>query len=669
MTNGDKMKKRNLIKHISLIIAVALIVLAALSSCTPNSDSPILCNVKLNMAEDSRSFDPISFSGSTDLSEYVLYYTSTYKGSGSSFGSENKKLYTGSILLSQGLWCIDCEWYDGDTKIASGSTGDIWVNLNTSVLTIHIGASEGKGSAVLSYKVFCSDGSVKSVDCAISLSKWNSNNQFEEVTRDFTLEKGTSNDNFLIQNLNINNLDSGKYLLKIEVNDATDSELLFTDVLGFIIKSDCITTINGKCFVKKGTSGNNEYIYWEEDPTTPTEDKTIPVGGSNQAQLDTATSIENEHVYLVNPDKSTGDSMSLGHTTTSTDSTNSNRIVTPTEGTNFGINMQGTDVIVTIGDDGVNANKENTTIVELKNNVTMTLYNYASPSNDATWGLVEPYIDSGDGNPIYRRYQCNTSLVGGTLNVVGQNSNVNSISNGGIVFRGPQASDNVVDGINGFCKQGAINISSNSTSSGGNVVLDGNVAVEGVTGISSWQVKESLNIFNLNYSKISTIEKNLNTSIKLINGSGINAVGNDSSTNTAYGIYLLGNKKSGTINVELDGGYISTSSSGSSNESGIRIDDFYNGNINITLKNGATISSAVGSGLYFNNCQGSTINVEIQSDDPDSVITGATNKIRIGGTSTSVNLIITSPTTGETKKAVISKSVSSFTTGLTFTQI
>ena len=131
----------------------------------------------------------------------------------------------------------------------------------------------------------------------------------------------------------------------------------------------------------------------------------------------------------------------------------------------------------------------------------------------------------------------------------------------------------------------------------------------------------------------------------------------------------MGNKKSGTINVELDGGYISTSSSGSSNESGIRIDDFYNGNINITLKNGATISSAVGSGLYFNNCQGSTINVEIQSDYPDSVITGATNKIRIGGTSTSVNLKITSPTTGETKIADISKSVSNFTTGLTFTQI
>ena len=118
MTNGDKMKKRSLFKHIFLIIAVALIVLAALSSCTPNSDSPILCNVILNVAEDSRAFDPISFSGSVDLSKYDLYYTAIYKGSGSSFGSENKKLYTGSILISQGLWCIDCEWYDGDTKIA-----------------------------------------------------------------------------------------------------------------------------------------------------------------------------------------------------------------------------------------------------------------------------------------------------------------------------------------------------------------------------------------------------------------------------------------------------------------------------------------------------------------------------------------------------------------------
>ena len=46
-------------------------------------------------------------------------------------------------------------------------------------------------------------------------------------------------------------------------------------------------------------------------------------------------------------------------------------------------------------------------------------------------------------------------------------------------------------------------------------------------------------------------------------------------------------------------------------ESGIRIDDFYNGTINITLKNGATIKSGVGSGLYFNNCQGTIININI----------------------------------------------------------
>ena len=651
MTNGDKMKKRNLIKHISLIIAVALIVLAALSSCTPNSDSPILCNVKLNMAEDSRAFDPISFSGSVDLSKYDLYYTSTYKGSGSSFGSFSKKLYTGSILLSQGLWCIDCEWYDGDTKIASGSTGDIWINLNTSVITIHIGASEGKGSAVLSYKVFCSDGSVKSVDCAISLSKWNSNNQFEEVTRDFTLEKGTNNDNFLIQNLNINNLDSGKYLLKIEVNDATDSELLFTDVLGFIIKSDCITTINGKCFVKKGTSGNNEYIYWEEDPTTPTEDKTIPVGGSNQAQLDTATSIENEHVYLVNPDKSTGDSMSLGHTTTSTDSTNSNRIVTPTEGTNFGINMQGTDVIVTTGDDGVDASKENTTIVELKNNVTMTLYNYVSPSNDATWGLVEP-LDIVAGIPIYRRYQCNTSLRGGTLNVVGSSTSkneINNISNGAIIFRGPVASDNVVDGINGYYKQGAINISTDENSTGGNVVLDGNVNLVGETGISSWEVN----------GESSSINKTLNTNIQILNGAKITAEG--TYNEIAEGIYIKGNTQTGIISITLDDGSITTSRSYGTNkadESGIRIDDFYNGTINITLKNGATIKSGVGSGLYFNNCQGTTININIESDSPNNVIIGAKNKIRLAGTNGTIYLNIA--TSNGTKTSIIESNVTSF---------
>ncbi|MGN1189068.1 MAG: hypothetical protein ACI4SL_01590, partial [Candidatus Ornithospirochaeta sp.] len=341
--------------------------------------------------------------------------------------------------------------------------------------------------------------------------------------------------------------------------------------------------------------------------------------GSGQQQLDNATTITTECVYVVNPDTSSSNSMTLGHTTTSSDSTNSNRIVTPASGTSFGINMQGTDVVVTIGDEGVDASKENTTIIELKEKVTMTLYNYASSSKDATWGLVEVYYTAPWpwDTKYYRRYQCNTSLVGGTLNVVGSYSSdfgINSISNGAIIFRGPVASDNVVDSINGFYKQGAINITSGLstdsagnayTSTGGNVVLDGNVSVIGATGISSWEVSR----------KNSSINGYLDTTIKIINGASINATGDDN--DNASGIYVMGNSQGGTINIILDNGTISASGSTGSSaiEAGIRIEKF-TGTINIELKNGSTINSTKGYGIYLVDCTG---DVTIKKDDSSTI--------------------------------------------------
>ena len=690
------MKRRIIFSLISLILAVAMVI-TALSSCSADNSSLILCNVKLEEDEDSRRLT--STVSSNTISATAIYYHPEYLGTGSSYSEINSDktsitddvtgekyiLYNDGILLSQGLWNIKCKWTDESGKtVLEGETGPTWINLNTEKLYVRF----GECSLSLTYSVTCKEtispyivlnmysyenGNISSSGLSGYENKilniGSSTTVSTETTSSGTVKILKHSFSYDFSSFN----QAGSFVIVLQIKDTNKNDVLFTDVIGFVSRSGNTTALKGSCEITdSNVGGSSVYLPEISDPTDPIRGSTGEVieitntpentdDGTTQAKLNEVV-IKDDKVYVLIPDKdengSDTNSMDLGHTM-GENLKDTNRIVTPLEGTDFGINMKGTDVIVTIGGDGVDSSKENTTIIELNKNVSMTLYNYASPDRDATWGLVEPYITGNNGDAIYRRYQCNTSLVGGTLNVVGPNSRGNSISNGAIVFRGPLASDNMISGYNGFCKQGAINITSNNNSSGGNIVLDGNVTVEGVTGISSWQVNQSGNLIS-GYKYVSSIAASLNTNISILNNARINAEGNSNSTNTAYGIYIMGNSaisSGGIINITLDNGHIITNSSGSTDESGIRVDNFYNGTINITLKNGATINSDVGSGLYFNNCKGTNINITIESDYPNDAIQGATNRIRLAGTNGTVTLNVIS-SSGSKKTKTIKSSIS-----------
>ena len=120
-----------------------------------------------------------------------------------------------------------------------------------------------------------------------------------------------------------------------------------------------------------------------------------------------------------------------------------------------------------------------------------------------------------------------------------------------------------------------------------------------------------------------------------MNGASIKAKGDFS--DTSEGIFIKGdsqNVQTGTINIILDNGHINASGSFSSEAAGIRIDN-YEGNINIILKNGSTISSSNGYGLYFSNCSG---NINITKDST-STVTGKSNSnaLYISNSTVSVN--------------------------------
>lgn len=598
-----KKNTQNIFK--TLILAVIFILIIVISSCTDTNSSPVLCNVKLDY-DNSRYFNDIELS--SELTNSTLHYKAIYLGSGSSYGAKSGFVPypDGGLILSQGLWRIDCKWMIGNVLIAEGTTRDIWVNLNTSSIIVYLEENDGIGSFSLdSYKV-SSDNSVTSVSFDLSLKKYNNETFSEDVTLSpddigSVTVPGYINAFKLVKN----NLSAGYYLLTIKVineNAQSSDNILFTDVLGFIVREGHNTTISGECEVKNSSSGNNKYIYWEDNPSEPVNNK-IEVGGKTEEGTDRLSlnkqDITDKTTYIVYESTSGSGEMNLGHS----DEESGNRIVTPVatggKENNFAIDMNGTNVSVTT------SLGENTTIIQLNENVTMNLFN-SEQGTSTEWG------ESNHTGLSTIRTDANVKLNGGTINIIGD-GNSQSITSGSIIFTGPSKTDSYTAIIP---KQGALNLEGE----GGTIVMDGDVTVKGLMGISSF----------MSNSRTSSLTNNiLSINISLLNSTidaeaGSKYIGNE----IAYGIYLDCGGKEGVINIELDGATVSAKGSGRTSESAIRIDNF-SGTLNITVKD-STLYSQVGNCISINNCTGSN-NVILNN----ATLTAKT-ALNISGTDTKV---------------------------------
>ena len=592
------------------LIVISIILIAVLSSCEVENNSMELCKVKLGY-DSSRSFSDTTFSSKLDNS--LLTYKATYKGKGQSYGSTSgfSSYPREGLVLSQGPWVIDCMWMKEGTLIAKGTTREIWVNLNTKSLLVYLEENEGKGSFLLdSYKVKNTDNSVTAVSFAFEILKWDSG-QFSTLSPESTISYGTESGYIKTCRLEADNLDAGQYILAVNVynGDAqTSSNLLFTDVIGFTVREGHETKVSGECEVKSGV----KYIEWEPNPSNPsdTNGKVVEAANGNEntgTTIDLTTgAIQNETIYILQADKNTDGTgtgtIDLGH---QEGDITSNRILTPvpdpkTNVNAFAIDMNGTDVTVSspVVYDVPSKTVENTTIVQLNERITMNLFN--SSADSARWGVSKfPWLSTKT------RIDANVKLNGGTLNVIG-NGDSENISKGAIEFLGPTKDDSITTA---YQKQGAVNMEG----VGGKVVLDGDVTVKGLLGISSFASGSTNSALTGDpiYVDITAIKS------KIVAEAAKKLAGYQQET--SYGIYLKCNNNGGTINIVLDGATITAKGSGENiSESGIRIDDF-SGNINITIKNGSTISSEVGNGLYFSNCTGE---INITLDNTNNSVTG-----------------------------------------------
>ena len=603
------------------LIVISIILIAVLSSCEVENNSMELCKVKLGY-DSSRSFSDTTFSSKLDNS--LLTYKATYMGKGQSYGSTlgYSSYPTEGLVLSQGPWVIDCKWMKGKTLIAEGTTREIWVNLNTKSLLVYLEENEGKGSLLLdSYKVKNTDSSVTAVSFAFEIRKWDSG-QFSTLSPESTISYGTESDYIKTCRLEADNLDAGQYILAVNVYNGdtqTSSNLLFTDVIGFTVREGHQTKVSGECEVKSGV----KYIEWEPNPSNPsdTNGKVVEAANGNEntgTTIDLTTgAIQNETIYILQEDKKTDGTgtgkIDLGH---QEGNITSNRILTPvpdpdTNVNAFAIDMNGTDVTVSspVAYDLPSKTVENTTIVQLNERITMNLFN--SSADSARWGVSKfPWLSTRT------RIDANVKLNGGTLNVIG-NGDSENISKGAIEFLGPTKDDSITTA---YQKQGAVNMEG----VGGKVVLDGDVTVKGLLGISSFASGSTNSALTGDpiYVDITAIKS------KIVAEAAKKLAGYQQET--SYGIYLKCSGNGGTINIVLDGATITAKGSGENiSESGIRIDDF-SGNINITIKNGSTISSEVGNGLYFSKCTGE-INITI--DNTNNSITGGNSALKTSGSS------------------------------------
>ena len=592
------------------LIVISIILIAVLSSCEVENNSMELCKVKLGY-DSSRSFSDTTFSSKLDNS--LLTYKATYMGKGQSYGStlDYSPYPTEGLVLSQGPWVIDCKWMKGKTLIAEGTTREIWVNLNTKSLLVYLEENEGKGSLLLdSYKVKNTDNSVTAVNFTFEIMKWDSG-QFTTLSLEPTITYGTESDYIKTCRLEKDNLDAGQYILAVNVYNGdtqTSSNLLFTDVIGFTVREGHQTKVSGECEVKSGV----KYIEWEPNPSNPsdTNGKVVEAANGNEntgTTIDLTTgAIQNETIYILQEDKKTDGTgtgkIDLGH---QEGDITSNRILTPvpdpkTNVNAFAIDMNGTDVTVSspVVYDVPSKTVENTTIVQLNERITMNLFN--SSADSARWGVSKfPWLSTKT------RIDANVKLNGGTLNVIG-NGDSENISKGAIEFLGPTKDDSITTA---YQKQGAVNMEG----VGGKVVLDGDVTVKGLLGISSFASGSTNSALTGDpiYVDITAIKS------KIVAEAAKKLAGYQQET--SYGISLKCSNQGGTINIVLDGATITAKGSGENiSESGIRIDDF-SGNINITIKNGSTISSEVGNGLYFSNCTGE---INITLDNTNNSVTG-----------------------------------------------
>lgn len=620
-------------------LLLALIVVLFISSCS--DEGMKLCRVNLDTGSISRQLDAIVNTSEIDQ-DFLIYYKAIYKGTGTAYGdmsteSKYKLLGTEGILLSQGLWKIDVlltnkianttpasEVEKSDlTNPLEGSTGDVFVNLNTNTFRVTIGQGSGTGSIWFTY-------SLRNVtNYNFDLSFFALRDTFERITIDgfeLTHPNTEENDKFISGSNNKQkeySLPTGIYYAVVTITNKTTSNVIFTDSIGFVIKKDVLTKLDGHYH---HNTSNSSIINVSKNPGTDSSGSSTAEdikewGGNEFTDGGTYKIVEESYTFVCS------------------EQSNRNKVL---EDKTVTIDLNGNQIVNAYVKNAGGDSTTKTYFTVAQGSLLSLINHGGSPS---IYGFNTQSTDIVSAQPQHLKALALPSFVvdSGTF-IIGDDDD----NNGHITITGCPAYVPVDD------RHAAIEI----TEKGGSIKLDG-----GTSNQKGILIKDAVKcISSISSSDLSTLALGFNVNIELNNSSlyssGYGKKKKDTIIDNNYGIYLNGQGKSGVITITLSGtdSYVNNqafdsniypqidtstvytiSTSGSSDDFkgyGIRIDDF-KGTINITLTNGAKINSADGYGIYLSNCDGS-INIETQSG---TSINGKTNAIYVDNESSgTVNL-------------------------------
>lgn len=584
------------------VLLMVLLCAALITSCTP--DTSTVCKITIDLGNNrSRSMSAVT----DTLDGCTIYYKSIYRGSPSqvygdmSSSNSFKKLTSEGILLSQGLWEIQAIFkesdmgntYNPDDSDMIASSGDIFINLNTNTIKVRFSSNTGYVN-LTSYALNSIPSTVTNPDISVSVYKYDENTSvFSSSATTIAVENtGTS-----YSSVDKVTLDSGIYYAVVSVKGTVSgaSKTLFTDTLGFVIRSGLTTNISGYCNSYNGTSSSGGSFIVIENPGEEEKEtiSDIKEFSGKDFSNDGTYVITKEDYFLIPEETDTF-----------------NKVLT--ENQDISINMNGFSIFNSGYDSSGNNVKTSFTIEQ---GASLTIFN--DNEKDSKAPEVIGYKESAtnaDKNP-------NFTVDGGTLTIGSTDTSVE----GSIDLKGGPCSLNS-SGI----KHAAIVL----TTYGGtvNLVSPGNgsyVNVEETTiGIST-----AFNETNKNPGN----EMNIN--INMVNASiHVGGDANDYST----GIRLDGTKKDseyyrGTINIDIKGTGDKGDSIKTSNENGSKtsleqscIYIFnYAGNINISFDENAYIFSKKGYAIALVNCTGN-VNIENKGTAWGSITTNNTGSEKKG---------------------------------------
>lgn len=566
MSNIGNDIKLCLLKATSILQTLFVIIM--ISSCS--SEVPQLCNVGITLEEDySRTLS----AEINPLKNYTIYYKSIYRGSDPSkaYGdmsnsSSFNKLTSSGILVSQGLWEIQAifkETDQDDTYTPTegeliASSGNIYINLNTHSIAVSFTSNEGY-VRLTQYELRSVPNSITDASISVNAYKYNTEtSSFDSTAIPLTLKQSEK-------------LKSGVYYAVVEVKGTVSntSKTLFTDCIGFVVRSGLTTIITGSCNNYDGSVSTPTKI----DVNTKGEGNTI-IPETDLKNFDNKENTFIDNTIYVLPNN--------GEYIMIPDVDENGKFIASPEKI---IDGNKTVTIDLNGKNMINVNSVTKSLFKIETGSTLNLINS---------GKKEAYV--GTKASLDPRAQTSFKVDGGKLNIA------TSTSTKSIVLKGCPAIG--IDIGEGESRHAPIDITNN----GGVVNLDG-------TSDASITIEESVKgIATIeNDTTIGSSEFNVDIDLKY---TYINTEGAENISN--YGVFLDGQGQTGKIDIyvgqPLKKKTISTTgSSGSAKGYGIYIQNFA-GNISITI-DGGIIQSDDGYGIYIaDSCTG-----EIKIDNKGTV--------------------------------------------------